>query len=160
MCTHFVKITRPYMQNVCTFLCICYASKKGCSSPSTQPLSREILKCCGCKIQPPPKLMTTLCVSHKGAAYTVSTVPRVKFAPIQSPHCWLPHACPHLWQKISHWELEAEASGSQEATSMLLEKLTKQTYLLTRTSSRKEGSRSYLCIQHFADSGSKYFSSS
>ena len=45
---------------------------------------------------------------------------------------------------------------------MLLEKLTKQTYLLThdkgtRLSQGKEGSRSYLCIKHFADSGSKYF---
>ena len=97
--------------------------KKGCSSPSSQPLSREILKCCGCKIQPPPPvLMTTLCMSHKGAAYTVSAVPRLKFALILSPHCWLPHSCPHLWQKISHWELEAEASGSHEATSRLLEK--------------------------------------
>ena len=71
--------------------------KKGCSSSSSQPLSRQILKCCGCKIQPPPPMLTaTLCMSHKGAAYTVSAVPRLNFVLIQSPHCWLPHSCPHL----------------------------------------------------------------
>lgn len=45
---------------------------------------------------------------------------------------------------------------------MLLEKLTKQTYLLTHDkgtllSQGKEGSRSHLCVKHFADSGSKKY---
>lgn len=87
----------------------------------------------------------------------MSTVPRLNFVLIQSPHCWLPHSCPHLWQKISHWELEAEASGSHEASTPSWKNPHKTDVSAYSYIFKKEGSRSYLCIQRFVDYGSKYF---
>lgn len=97
------------------------------------------------------------CMSHKGAAYTVSTVPRLNFVLIQSPHCWLPHSCPS--PLAENQSLGAWSRGIWQPWRPLTrwKNSQKQTHLLTRTSSRKEGSRSYLCIQRFVDYGSKYF---
>lgn len=54
-------------------------------------------------------LVTPLCMSHKIAAYTASSVPRLKLIKVEALRPHFPKLYHHFWQKFSPWDLEAEA---------------------------------------------------